>query len=148
MFVKLTNGNPVKYTIGELRRDNPNTSFPKHISDEMLAIYDVYRVTEVVAPKVDNKAYRLTQSVENVHGVWTQTWKAMKLSEDQATTNIRAHRDNLLADSDWRVIKAQETSTEVPAAWATYRQALRDIPTQEGFPYSVFWPTKPEEKGE
>lgn len=146
MFVKLTNGNPVKYTMGELRRDNPNTSFPKHISDETLAIYDVYRVAEVAAPKVDNKAYRLTQDVENVDGVWTQTWKAMKLPEDQATTNMRAHRDNLLADSDWRVIKAQETSTEVPAEWATYRQALRDITDHANFPWldDADWPTKPE----
>ena len=146
MFVKLTNGNPVKYTMGELRRDNPNTSFPKHISDEMLASYDVYRVTEVAAPKVDSKAYRLTQGVENLDGVWTQTWKAMKLPEDQATTNMRAHRDTLLADSDWRVIKAQETSTPMSQAWVDYRQALRDITDHANFPWldDADWPVKPE----
>lgn len=142
MFVKLTNGKPVKYTMGELRRDNPNTSFPKHISDETLASYDVYRVTEVAAPKVDNKAYRLTQGVENVDGVWTQTWKAMKLPEDQATTNMRAHRDTLLSRSDW----TQVADAPVDAAvWATYRQALRDITTNANFPWldDADWPVKP-----
>ena len=146
MFVKLTNGKPVNYTLGQLRRDNPNTSFPKHISDETLASYDVYRVTEVAAPKVDNKAYRLTQDVENVDGVWTQTWKAMKLPEDQATTNMRAHRDNLLSQSDWRAIKAQETGTAMSAEWVAYRQALRDITSHANFPWldDADWPVKPE----
>ena len=143
MFVKLTNGKPVKYTMGELRRDNPNTSFPKHISDETLASYDVYRVTEVAAPKVDNKAYRLTQGIENVDGVWTQTWKAMKLPEDQASANMRAHRDNLLSQSDWtQVADAPVDQT----AWATYRQELRDITQHPNWPHleDSDWPVKPQ----
>ena len=42
MHIKLTNGTPTKYTLGQLHRDNPYTSFPKIISDELLASYDVY----------------------------------------------------------------------------------------------------------
>ena len=53
---------------------------------------------------------------------------------------IRALRNNLLNASDWtQVIDAQVDQ----AAWATYRQALRDITTQAGFPLTVEWPTKP-----
>jgi len=53
---------------------------------------------------------------------------------------IRTKRDSLLAESDWtQVADAPVDQT----AWATYRQALRDIPTQSGFPNNVTWPTEP-----
>ena len=58
---------------------------------------------------------------------------------------LRNLRNELLQESDWVVIKAQETSTSIPSAWITYRQKLRDITKtyqsihDEGF---VF-PTKP-----
>lgn len=58
-------------------------------------------------------------------------------------TTVRDQRDKLLSECDWIVIKAKETSTNVPAAWKTYRQALRDISSQEGFPNTITWPTKP-----
>lgn len=57
----------------------------------------------------------------------------------------RAERDRLLADCDWRVTRAAELGQPVPASWATYRQALRDVPTQVGFPQQVEWPQAPAE---
>lgn len=54
----------------------------------------------------------------------------------------RKQRDKLLSDSDWVVIKAKETGTNIPSGWKTYRQALRDLPQQEGFP-NVEFPEKP-----
>jgi hypothetical protein len=57
---------------------------------------------------------------------------------------IRAQRDSKLAVTDWVVIKAVETDTAVSADVATYRQALRDITAQSGFPWSVAWPTQTE----
>ena len=53
--------------------------------------------------------------------------------------DVRAHRDHLLANTDWTALVDGTLST----AMATYRQALRDVPTQEGFPYAVTWPSKP-----
>jgi hypothetical protein len=51
---------------------------------------------------------------------------------------VRQRRDELLAQSDW----TQTPDAPVDqAAWAAYRQALRDITTQAGFPQSVTWPT-------
>tara|TARA_Y100000004_G_scaffold31704_1_gene33146 strand:- start:164 stop:382 length:219 start_codon:yes stop_codon:yes gene_type:complete len=58
---------------------------------------------------------------------------------------LRKLRNELLQESDWVVIKAQETNTSIPSAWATYRQKLRDITNtyqsihDEGFAF----PTKP-----
>ena len=68
-------------------------------------------------------------------------YKAMKDAEQ--AKGVRASRDDLLAECDWVVIKAFETGSSVSAEWATYRQALRDLPQQAGFPWTVEWPTNP-----
>ena len=60
---------------------------------------------------------------------------------------IRAERTRLLAETDWVVIKARENGGQVPAAWKTYRVALRDIPSEQSdkTKYSeITWPTRPE----
>ena len=62
-----------------------------------------------------------------------------RLDEEQAR-RIREDRNTRLNDSDWSQLA---DSTADKAAWATYRQALRDIPTSEGFPWNVTWPTSP-----
>ena len=52
---------------------------------------------------------------------------------------VRNKRDRLLSDTDWMALSDVTMSAEM----TSYRQALRDITAQEGFPYSVNWPTKP-----
>jgi len=52
---------------------------------------------------------------------------------------IRSKRDRLLSDTDWMAMSDNTITPE----WASYRQALRDITEQTGFPYEVTWPTKP-----
>jgi hypothetical protein len=53
---------------------------------------------------------------------------------------IRTERNIKLSNSDWTQIA---DSTADKTAWATYRQALRDITAQSGFPVSITWPTPP-----
>lgn len=142
MLIRLTNGLPKNYTFGQLSRDNPQTSFPRNIPDSVLEELGVYRVLEVVAPEVDNRTHVSTQTVELVDNTWTQVWQIVQLPLDQAEVNVRAHRDYLLQDSDWIVSRSYERGDPVPADWATYRQSLRDVTLQDGFPYSVIWPTK------
>ena len=55
----------------------------------------------------------------------------------------RLQRDNLLQQSDWTQIPNGPLTTEQQTAWATYRQELRDITTQSGYPFNVIWPTPP-----
>lgn len=62
-----------------------------------------------------------------------------KLNFEKQAFRIRVLRDKLLRDSDWTQMKDVNKSNE----WLTYRQALRDVPGQEGFPYTVSWPVKP-----
>ena len=60
---------------------------------------------------------------------------------EQLANEVRANRDALLAESDWTQV-ADAPVDDV--AWAGYRQELRDIPQQDGFPHDVIWPAKPE----
>lgn len=54
---------------------------------------------------------------------------------------IRQQRDDLLTACDWT--QANDIPQATKDKWATYRQALRDVPQQPGFPTNVVWPTKP-----
>ena len=148
MFVKLTNGVPSNYTLGQLRRDNPQTSFPKVIPDSLLADYNVYPCTIVdvdVDPLVQTKTYGdYTQTsyenpLLNTVNTWSVQMVASNLPQQKAERNIRERRNSLLAQTDYLALSDNTLSTEM----ATYRQALRDITNQEGFPYSVTWPSKP-----
>lgn len=65
-------------------------------------------------------------------------YKAQKDAEQAAS--IRRTRNEKLSACDWTQLA---DSTADKAGWATYRQALRDIPSQEGFPWNVTWPTEP-----
>jgi len=148
MFVKLTNGVPSNYTLGQLRRDNPQTSFPKVIPDSLLADYNVYPCTIVdvdVDPLVQTKTYGdYTQTsyenpLLNTVNTWSVQMVASNLPQEKAERNIRERRNSLLAQTDYLALSDNTLSTEM----ATYRQALRDITNQEGFPYNVTWPSKP-----
>lgn len=55
----------------------------------------------------------------------------------------RDERDRCLAACDWVVSRATELGQPIPAAWQAYRSALRDVPTQAGFPLAVDWPVAP-----
>ena len=55
---------------------------------------------------------------------------------------VRLRRDRFLNETDWVVTKATETGETVTSAWKTYRQKLRDVPSQSD-PDNITWPTKP-----
>lgn len=58
--------------------------------------------------------------------------------------NLRRERDRRLAETDWIITMHKEKGTNIPAAWKTYRQALRDLPANTEDPANPVWPTKPE----
>lgn len=61
----------------------------------------------------------------------------------QTEEEIRSQRDRLLADTDWTQVLDAPISAESREAFRVYRQALRDITEQEGFPADVVWPEMP-----
>ena len=67
--------------------------------------------------------------------------EAEKLAE--AEEQVRAQRNSLIAATDFLMASDYPISDEDRAAVAAYRQALRDVPQQEGFPSDVKWPSEP-----
>ena len=68
-------------------------------------------------------------------------YKVMKDAEQ--AKSVRQSRDDKLKETDWIVIKNLELNANIPGAWEVYRQALRDVPTQAGFPWTITWPDAP-----
>ena len=154
MHVKTTNGNvdTYPYNVGQLRRDNPNTSFPKRIPDEMLAEWGVYNVVYTDIPSINDRTQKIEQDATPslVNGAWTIGWtitdktaEEVQEYDDVKAQSNRAERDALLSNSDWtQVADAPVDAT----AWATYRQALRDLPNHENWSNlnnDADWPIKP-----
>jgi len=79
-----------------------------------------------------------------VYGTWQQTDVLDRINEAKAK-GIREQRDVLLDESDFTMFPDAPVANIEP--WKTYRQALRDIPQQDGFPHDVTWPTHPDGAG-
>jgi hypothetical protein len=102
--------------------------------------------------------YSMRQGVEQINGQWFTKYVLGPIFTDGETTaaeqeaayqatkdaeqakSVRNQRTEKLKDSDWTQIA---DSTADKEAWATYRQALRDITAQSGFPWTVTWPDAP-----
>ena len=67
-----------------------------------------------------------------------------ELTEEQQKMQVRAQRNSLLTLCDWTQLPNAPLTAEQKQAWAEYRQALRDVPEQAGFPDAVIWPSTPE----
>jgi len=142
MYIKLTNGTPTEYTIGQLRRDNPNTSFPKRISDEVLAEWDVYPYVMQSVGNVNYDTHEVVNGkIEQVNGVWTQLRSLQQRPSDEVAKRMRLLRDRKLAETDFYAL----SDVTMTAEMTTYRQALRDITDHANFPYleDADWPVKP-----
>jgi hypothetical protein len=150
MFAKITNGAVDKfpYTVGQLRHDNPNTSFPKQISEATMLEFGMVAVSEVPAPEFDPMTHFAEWGPvpELQEGGWVLLPTVREYSEDQLAeraaakaSEVRNQRAVLLAETDWMAL----SDVVMPPEMATYRQALRDVSDQVGFPYNVVWPVKP-----
>jgi len=76
---------------------------------------------------------------EIVTAVMDEEARAAALSDE-----ARAERDGLLRDSDWTQLADSVLDETALVLWQSYRQALRDVPQQPGFPETVEWPSRPE----
>lgn len=147
MYIKIENNQIKPYSLFQLRKDNPNTSFPKNLSLELLESYGVYECKQEVRPEYDP----LTQAAESSgifyeNNQYVQKWQVSQLNQSIAESNIRNRRDNILAEEIDKIngIWWEQMSEEKKQQWRDYRQNLLDIPQQSGFPFNTIWPIKPE----
>lgn len=158
MYVKTSEGVAISYpyTTANLRSDNPQTSFPNAISDEMLANWGVYPVTIQDTPAYDPASqYVETANLPTlIDGIWVQT----KTVVDMAPAQIEARNDRLkienknkaaqlLQQTDWTVmpdvadpIQSNPYLTN-QAEFIAYRNQLRGIAVNPTV--TVVFPTIP-----
>ena len=136
-------------TLQHLKDENPDVSFPVSFTEAAGSA----RVEPAPRPDYDPVTHKCRegQPIINAAGAWQQSWVVVKLSAEQAESNrqalrikaesaVRAERNRRLAACDWTQVADAPANKE---AWATYRQALRDVTSQSGFPHSVSWPSEP-----
>jgi len=135
-LIKLTNGVARAYSTAAFRAANKHTVYGHAIAERHLSAQDVYRVragakpAEAVGFKIVADAFPTL-----VDGAWVQGYTSVALSADEA----RKLRNELLGETDWMAVTDRTLTPEE----TNYRQALRDVPDQEGFPSVVVWPAKP-----
>ena len=143
----------------------PNTSIPKVWTDQVCTDLGIDVVFETPHP-TSSEAYKhyIRNGVEqNSNDQWVQAWVEQDMFADttvdgvtttkaeheaayqakldaDAAAAVRFKRDGLLVETDWIGLSDVTMSSD----WATYRQALRDVPSQSGFPHDITWPEKPE----
>ena len=109
-------------------------------------------IVPYVTVTVDNSTTNYTDQTRTVLFAGNKVVKTITISDTnlaEVEASVRATRNDKLAVTDWVTSKAVEQDAQdglgvkIPLAWLNYRQALRDITKQEGFPYSVTWPTEP-----
>ena len=151
MLIQLQDGKPTGHPVLEanFKQLFPNTSCPAFLtpSDVEPFSFGMYDFTSQPIPGRYQKVVEV-QAIKDEQGIWRQTWSVVsatqqeKFEEDaRKSTEVRAKRNGKLALCDWTQIADSSVDKE---AWATYRQALRDIPAQAGFPWNVTWPEQPE----
>ena len=137
----------------DLHYKYPNISFPKPLTPYVIETYKLDAILDGPKPQVTPPYETVVrQGIEEIRGKWFTKYvigpifnneedeKAYKLRIDiEASKSIRETRNNLISKSDWMACSDVIMSDE----WKEYRQALRDIPEQDGFPHSVDWPTQP-----
>ena len=152
-------------TQGQIRSDNPNVSLPKVWNDnvnETLGIDPVF-ASPKPEPSGDYKSVVRNGVVQDANGNWVQAWTERDMfteytDDDGVTHSVadqqaaydaseaaklakseRAKRDELLKETDHYGLSDVTMSAEM----TTYRQALRDVPQQTGFPQTITWPEAP-----
>lgn len=131
MYVKLTNGQPEIYTIGQLRRDNPNTSFPKNIPDERLVEYDVYPVTVLDRPTTETWQRATRNDLPTlVDGVWTLGWRVTDIPATVEMVKAEAGRRIIAICPEWKqrnlTAQAAQLAKKGEANWTPEEQAAWD----------------------
>ena len=131
------------------------TSGDPPVSDFSGEDYEIVETNDETTSTISfNESGHITSNLEGTY--YHLKWDGSKIVKDDTAKaawelaeewkQIRTERTRLLAETDWVVIKARENGGQVPAAWKTYRVALRDIPSEQSdkTKYSeITWPTKP-----
>ena len=150
-------------TISEFKAEHPRTAFPKQINTLVLDSYGYDAVLNGPSATTSGPyETSVRDGVEQVDGKWFTKFVVGPVFTDNdegtaaeqetayraridATVGaaVREERGRKLAACDWTVLTDSPLTTAKKTEWKTYRQALRDITSAEGFPHDVTWPSEP-----
>jgi hypothetical protein len=93
MYIKIINTIPVKYTLSQLRKDNPQVSFPVNISNNLAEEFGVYPLQATPRPQIDYITQNCTEGTPQfINGSWAQTWVISDASQEE----IAERKQNLI----------------------------------------------------
>lgn len=152
----------------QLRSDNPNTSFPAVLTPEIIDDFGYDPVLEGPQPTlIPPYQYAQRDGVVEVNGQWFTHYIAGPVFKDYTDDEgvvhtaaeqyeaycfakdaeqgkvVREERNRRLATCDWTQLADSPLNAEGKSAWAFYRENLRMVPEQAGFPWGVQWPPAP-----
>jgi Phage tail assembly chaperone protein len=162
MYAKILNNAVVKYPYlwTDFEADNNNTNYG-YPQPDILTIfpqtdiakegYTLVAVTQIAQPTIDPITQDIAEGTPVLeNGVWTQVWNITQASADEIAQRnenqasyVRKQRNAKLTACDWTQAPDNPIASATKTAWATYRQALRDLPKETGFPWTMTWPTDP-----
>ena len=150
MLIRIENGFPIENPVDEynFRALFPAVSFPRYLSSDDVEPYGFgfYEYSQTPSLAKYQKAVEGTP-VRKEDKVWYQNWEVVdmdaseKLAADKEKEHsVRNFRNYKLSLCDWTQLPDSPADHET---WATYRQELRDVTAQPGFPWDVVWPEAP-----
>lgn len=131
----------------EFRAMFPNTGFPAQLTADIISEFGGDVVLE--GPQAQPTRYQVAfrDGVQQIEGQWFTKYSVADMEQAakdaldaQQAASQRAYRNTLLSDCDWTQLQDAPVNQQV---WANYRQALRDVTKQAGFPWDIAWPEKP-----
>lgn len=132
----------------EFRAMHSSTSMPQQLSEELINDFGADVVFEGPQAKPSRYQVGFADGVVQIDGKWYTKHSVSDMAADAITAkdqeqanSVRQQRNDKLKDSDWTQVADAPVNQ---AAWATYRQSLRDVTAQPGFPWDTQWPTQPE----
>lgn len=150
MLIQIKDGIPIGYAVAEenFRMLFPGATFPAMLTPELVEPfgYGLYDFSSQPTPNKHEKVVEATP-IKNGLGVWIQSWGIVAMNDEEKTQADKEKALLVREDRNWRLAQCDWTQLiDSPVdhfVWFSYRQALRDIPSQSGFPWTIEWPEQP-----
>lgn len=150
MLIRLENGIPTGQPVDDynFRTLHPGVSFPRYLSpsDVEPLGFGLYEFSQIPEAAKYKKVVEVAP-VKKEDGIWYQQWEIVDMNDEEKAKAdeekgliVREIRNARLFASDWTQLSDSPVDGTV---WLPYRQALRDVTAQSGFPWEINWPTPP-----
>jgi hypothetical protein len=149
-LIKLENNIPTGNAVDELnfRMLFPDTSFPALLTSGIVEQFG-FGMYDFSSQPETGRYEKVVEStpVKNEFGVFIQSWDIVPMSDEEKSevdswkaNMVRKERNYKLMECDWTQLQDAPVNSQ---DWVSYRNALRDLPSQIGFPWDIIWPDKP-----